>query len=108
MIQNGGFHYHHKCSTCSHCKGKDVAHVSTNGETLWCKKCYQEFCMRCYYCKTPFQSHMKCIVYKSLLGKVVCESCSSRLKNKMCFTCNTKISDQKVYCNYELFYNVHI
>ena len=41
MIQLGNFYYHRdECFTCSQCKHNEIAQVSEDGKTYWCKSCW--------------------------------------------------------------------
>ena len=97
MIQFGNFYYHcDECFTCSHCKRNEIAQVSGDGKTLWCKSCWEHLSTQCFDCQRLFHNGMQLFVPPRLLGKIICELCCNKLRDLSCFTCNTKTEDQKV------------
>ena len=94
-LRDGKFCYHNGCYTCSVCGSNDVYRVSSDGQTLWCKSCYQQLGRCCCYCQTVFQPGMRSIAHPRLLGKVVCEECSNKIRQMKCFTCGKII--EKVF-----------
>ena len=94
MKQHSNFYYHKQCYACSHCTKTTVYRVlSKDGKTLWCELCYVTFSQCCFYCKTVFYSEKKHFVSPSLLGKITCETCFSKVENEKCFTCLTKLQN---------------
>ena len=94
-VQDGKFWYHKDCYTCSACGSNNVDRVSSDGQTIWCKSCYQQLGRYCCYCQTAFQQGMKSVAYPRLLGKVVCEECNNKIRHRICFTCKKII--EKVF-----------
>ena len=97
MIQSGNFYYHcDECFTCSHCKCNEIAQVSGDGKTLWCKLCWKHLSNHCSYCQRLFQMGMQQFFPPALSGKIICEFCRNKFRDLRCFTCNVKIEDRKV------------
>ena len=97
MICIENFYYHcDECCTCSHCKCNEIARVSGDGKTLWCKSCWEHLSTHCFYCQRFFQKGMQLFDSPKLSGKIICELCCNKLHDLRCFTCNVKIEDQKV------------
>ena len=107
MIQLSNFYYHRdECFTCSHCKHNEIAQVSINGKTLWCKSCLERLSNHCFYCQKLFQTGMKRFAPSTLSGKIICEFCYNKLRDLRCFTCDVKIEDKKV-TNIQLLFNYY-
>ena len=94
-VQDGKFCYHKGCYTCSVCGSNDVDCVSSDGQTIWCRPCYQQHGRCCCYCQTVFQQEMKFIAYPQIQRKLVCEECSNKIHQRICFTCGKII--EKVF-----------
>ena len=107
MICIENFYYHcDECFTCSQCKHNEIAQISGDGKTLWCKSCWEHLSNHCFYCQRLFQMKMHMFVPPTLSGKIICEFCSNKLRDLRCFTCNVKIEDQKV-TNIQLLFNYY-
>ena len=93
-VRDGKFYCHKECYTCSACGSNDVYRVSKDGQTIWCTPCFRQLSRSCCYCPTIFQQGIS-VSYPGLLGKLVCEECSNKIRHMTCFTCGKII--EKVF-----------